>query len=72
MGYNRRAHKIQNLRSKGISMAFVEQRANGRQVTLISCWPLLRLLIRGLGFDKKTGASFSRLCSKKNSEFDVE
>nr|YP_009919567.1 hypothetical protein [Solanum melongena]QMQ97349.1 hypothetical protein [Solanum aethiopicum]QMQ97448.1 hypothetical protein [Solanum wrightii]QMQ97643.1 hypothetical protein [Solanum sisymbriifolium]QMQ98013.1 hypothetical protein [Solanum torvum]QMQ98092.1 hypothetical protein [Solanum anguivi]QPF97045.1 hypothetical protein [Solanum stenotomum subsp. goniocalyx]QPF97185.1 hypothetical protein [Solanum ahanhuiri]QPF97256.1 hypothetical protein [Solanum phureja]QPF97323.1 hypothetical len=53
MGYNRRAHKIQNLRSKGISMAFVEQRANGRQVTLISCWPLLRLLIRGLGFDKK-------------------
>lgn len=28
-------------------MAFVEQRANGRQVTLISRGPILRLLIRG-------------------------
>lgn len=33
-------------------MAFVEQRANGRQVTLISRGLILRLLIRGLGFDR--------------------
>ena len=53
MGYNRKADKIKILRSKGISMDFFEQTVNGRQVTLISYWPLLRLLIRGLGFDKK-------------------
>lgn len=37
-------------------MAFVEQRANGRQVTLISRGPILRLLIRGQG---KKGAPSS-------------
>lgn len=53
-------------------MAFVEQRANGRQVTLISRGPILRLLIRGLGFDRSKLRLRLATYVVENSEFDVE
>ncbi|KAK4337791.1 hypothetical protein RND71_042278 [Anisodus tanguticus] len=55
MGYNRRAHKIQNLRSKGISMAFVEQRATYNKAA--SDFDLMLAFTsatnKGVGVDKK-------------------